>query len=170
VAEDILKAQGIDVVHVERGGDITYHGPGQVVLYPILDLRKAGLGVVDFVTLLEDLMILTAAEWGIPAGRNALNRGVWVGAQKLGSIGIAVRRGITFHGLALNVNTWLEHFGWIHPCGLQGISVTSMAQTLGKPVSTEEVRRCLLRHVEGVFGRELGAVRIEDLQPAIGSP
>lgn len=170
VAEDFLKAQGIDVVHVERGGDITYHGPGQLVLYPIVDLRKAGLGVVDFVTLLEDVMIRTAAEWGVTAGRNSLNRGIWVGVRKLGSIGIAVRRGITFHGLALNVNTSLEHFGWIHPCGLQGITVTSMAQALGKPISTAEVRHCLLRHVEAVFGRELVEIRMEELQRAIGAP
>jgi lipoate-protein ligase B len=170
VAEDFLKAQGIDVVHVERGGDITYHGPGQVVLYPILDLRKAGLGVVDFVTLLEDVMIRTAAEWGITAGRNALNRGVWVGVQKLGSIGIAVRRSITFHGLALNVNTSLEHFGWIHPCGLQGTSVTSMAQALGRPIATADARKCLLRNVEAVFGRELEEIRLEELQPTLGAP
>ena len=156
VPEDFLKAKGIDIVHVERGGDITYHGPGQLVLYPILDLRKAGLGVVDLVTALEEVMIRTAAEWGIAAGRNALNRGVWVGLQKLGSIGIAVRRGISFHGLAFNVNTSIEHFGWIHPCGLHGISVATMAQILGKTISTEEVHRSLLRHVEGVFGRELG--------------
>lgn len=163
VPEESLKTQGIDIVHVERGGDITYHGPGQLVLYPILDLRKAGLGVVDYVTALEEVMLRTAAEWGIAAERNALNRGVWVGLQKLGSIGIAVRRGISFHGLALNANTSLEHFGWIHPCGLHGISVTSMAEILRKPVSMDEVRRSLLRHVERDFGRELVEIRMEDL-------
>jgi lipoate-protein ligase B len=163
VPEASLKTQGIDIVHVERGGDITYHGPGQLVLYPILDLRKAGLGVVDYVTALEEVMLRTAAEWGIAAERNALNRGVWVGLQKLGSIGIAVRRGISFHGLALNANTSLEHFGWIHPCGLHGISVTSMARLLGKPIFMDEVRRSMLHHVEAVFGRELVEIRMEDL-------
>lgn len=163
VPEDFLKKQGIDIVHVERGGDITYHGPGQLVLYPILDLRKAGLGVVDLVTALEEVMIRTAAQWEISAGRNDLNRGVWVGLQKLGSIGIAVRHGISFHGLAFNVNTSLEHFGWIHPCGLHGISVTTMAQILGKPIAMEEARRSLLGHVEAVLGRELEEIRLEDL-------
>ncbi|MEW6667428.1 MAG: lipoyl(octanoyl) transferase LipB [Thermodesulfobacteriota bacterium] len=163
VPEEFLKAQGIDVIRVERGGDITYHGPGQLVLYPILDLRMAGLGVVDLVTALEEVMIRTAAKWRIGAERNALNRGVWVGLQKLGSIGIAVRRGISFHGLAFNVNTSLEHFGWIHPCGLHGISVVSMERILGRPVSLEDVRRSMLRQVESVFGRELVKIRMEEL-------
>jgi lipoate-protein ligase B len=163
VPEEFLKTQGIDIVHVERGGDITYHGPGQLVLYPILDLRKAGLGVVDFVTALEEVMIRTATEWGIGAERNALNRGVWVGVQKLGSIGIAVRRGISFHGLAFNVNTSLEHFGWIHPCGLHGISVVSMERILGMPVPLDEVRGSLLRQVASVFGSKLIKIRMEDL-------
>jgi len=164
VPEDFLKSQGIDIVHVERGGDITYHGPGQIVLYPILDLRFSGLSIVDYVTALEEVMIRTAADWSISAERNPLNRGVWVGRRKLGSVGIAVRRSVTFHGLALNANTVLEHFGWIDPCGLQGISVASMAQLHGKPIDMHEVRRSLLGHVEEVFGAALVQIGLEEVR------
>jgi lipoate-protein ligase B len=164
VPEDFLKSQGIDIVHVERGGDITYHGPGQTVLYPILDLRLCGLSVIDYVTALEEVMIRTANDWGISAERNPMNRGVWVGQRTLGSVGIAVRRGVTFHGLALNVNTMLEHFGWIDPCGLQGISVASVAQFHGKPVDMREVRRSLLGHVENVFGASLVPIGLEEVR------
>ncbi len=161
VPEDFLRSRGIAVIHVERGGDITYHGPGQLVLYPILDLGGARLGVADHVTALEEVMIRTAAAWGITAERNPLNRGVWVGPRKLGSIGIAVRHGISFHGLALNVNTSLEHFGWIHPCGLQGTSVTTMAQILQNTLPMEDVRRSLVTAVEDVFGTTLVPLQLE---------
>jgi lipoyl(octanoyl) transferase len=163
VTEEFLDSRSISIFHVERGGDITYHGPGQLVLYPILDLRKAGLGVVEYVTALEELMIRTAADRGICAERNPLNRGVWVGPRKLGSLGIAVRHGVSFHGLALNVNSILEHFGWIDPCGLQGVSVTSMEQLQGGPLDMEEVRRSLLRHVEEVFETSLVPIGLEEI-------
>jgi lipoate-protein ligase B len=168
VPEKFLNEKGISIVHVERGGDITYHGPGQIVLYPIIALSEAGLSVVDYVTAVEEVMIRTAADWEIRAERNSLNRGVWVGSFKLGSIGIAVRRGVTFHGLALNANTSLEHFGWIHPCGLQGVSITSMAQILGRPIPLAEVRRALLGHVEEIFGAALEPISIEQVNDLIG--
>jgi lipoate-protein ligase B len=170
VTENFLHSRGIDIFHVERGGDITYHGPGQLVLYPILDLRKTGLGVVDYVSALEEVMIRTAADWGICAERNPLNRGVWVGVQKLGSIGIAVRRGVSFHGLALNVNTILEHFGWIDPCGLQGVSVVSMAQLKGARLRLDEVRRSLLSHVADVFETGLMPVGLEQVNRMLCMP
>jgi len=116
VSESFLEKERITVVHVERGGDITFHGPGQLVVYPIIDLRAAGLGVADYVTALEEVMIRTAADFGVKAEQNPKNRGVWIGNNKLGSIGVAVRRGVSFHGLALNVNTSLTPFSWIHPC------------------------------------------------------
>jgi lipoate-protein ligase B len=162
-SEAFLRGQGIEIVHAERGGDITYHGPGQLVVYPIIDLREAGLGVADFVTTLEEVMIRTVDEWGISAQRNSLNRGVWVGKRKLGSIGIAVRRWISFHGLALNVNTILEHFSWINPCGLQGVSVTSMEQLLNRPIPMGEVRRSTLKHIKDIFGVELESLTLEDI-------
>ena len=150
-----LDGAGIPVFQVERGGNITYHGPGQLVLYPIVDLLGVGLKVVDYVWNLEEGAIRTAAAWRIKAERNAVNRGVWVEARKLASVGIAVRRGISFHGIALNVNLSLEPFRWIHPCGLQGVEVTSMERELSCPVPTAEVRRTMKGEIEAVFGVEL---------------
>ena len=150
-----LDGAGIPVFQVERGGNITYHGPGQLVLYPIVDLLGVGLKVVDYVWNLEEVAIRTAAAWRIKAERNAVNRGVWVEARKLASVGIAVRRGISFHGIALNVNLSLEPFRWIHPCGLQGVEVTSMERELSCPVPTAEVRRTMKGEIEAVFGVEL---------------
>ncbi len=154
VSEDFLEKAGIPVIHVERGGDITFHGPGQIVMYPILDLRAARLGVIDYVGMLEEVMIRTASDWGIEAGRNPKNRGVWVGNNKLGSIGIAIRRGISFHGMAFNVTLSLEPFGWINPCGLQNIVITSMERELSRKVSIDKVRDAVKRHVEDVFSVE----------------
>jgi lipoate-protein ligase B len=151
VSEAFLHKSGIEIVHVERGGDITFHGPGQLVVYPIVNLEKRRIGVVDFVTALEDVMLRTATTWGIAAERNPVNRGIWVGAKKLGSIGIAMRKGISFHGLALNINIDLAPFGWIQPCGLQGVCMTSMQLELGRGFGMDDVRRSVKQHFESVF-------------------
>jgi lipoate-protein ligase B len=108
-------------------------------------------------------MIRTCAGWGVPAGRNALNRGAWVGMKKIGSIGIAVRRGVSFHGLALNVNLDLKPFGWIQPCGLEGVGVTSIQAEAGKPVDIADVKRVMHSHIEAVFQAELKAIDRRDL-------
>ncbi|MFH1243677.1 MAG: lipoyl(octanoyl) transferase LipB [Pseudomonadota bacterium] len=155
VSEDFLEKEGISVFQVERGGNITFHGPGQLVVYPIIDLNDARLGVTDYVDHLEEVMILVAADWGIRCQRNPLNRGVWVANKKLGSIGIAIRKGISFHGAALNVNLSLRPFSWINPCGLPGIGMTSLEQELGRRLSMDQVRRGVKRHIETVFGVEL---------------
>ena len=160
VPESFLEESGIPVFHVERGGNITFHGPGQLVGYGIVHLPSAGLLVVDYVTRLEEVMIRTAARWGIPAARNPLNRGVWVGSSKLGSVGIAVRRGVSFHGFAFNANVSLDPFGWIHPCGLKGVGVTSLAHELGRPVLLPEVRHALKQNIEDVFQVELAPVEL----------
>jgi lipoyl(octanoyl) transferase len=152
VREDFLAARGIGVVHVERGGDMTYHGPGQVVAYPIVDLRASGRKVVDFVGALEEIMIRTAARWGIGAERNPKNRGVWVAHRKLGSVGIAVRREISFHGLALNVDMDLRPFTWINPCGLAGCQMTSLKEEAAEAIHMQEVREALALHAQAVFG------------------
>ena len=151
VSESFLKKTGTRMVHVERGGNITYHGPGQLVGYPIVDLNRFRLKVVDYVELLEEVMIRTAAKWGIIAERNAINRGVWVGGNKLGSIGVAVRRGISFHGFALNVSIALEPFCWIDPCGLKDIGMTSFEKELAHPVSIRHVRETAKRYLQDVF-------------------
>lgn len=164
VSPDFLRNSGIQVVPIERGGNITYHGPGQQVVYPIIDLQASRLSVADYVDGLEEVMIRTVRQWEVRAERNPLNRGVWVGMQKLGSIGIAVRRGISFHGLALNVNTDLTPFSWINPCGLNDVGVTSVQQESGRPIPMDELRRVMKRHFEQVFDIELESIQMADLE------
>ena len=128
VSIDFLEKKGVPIIQSERGGNITYHGPGQLVVYIIMDLEASRKSVKDFVYQLEESMIQTAACFGVKAVRNPSNRGIWVGNRKMGSIGIALRKGVTYHGLALNVDLSLEPFGWINPCGLNNVSVTSIQQ------------------------------------------
>ena len=168
VSEKELKSAKIHLVQVERGGDVTYHGPGQLIGYPIVDLQRAGLRVVEYVNRLEEVMIRLAAEWGILAERNALNRGVWMGRRKLGSVGIAVRRGVSFHGFALNVNTALKPFEWINPCGLEGVAVTSMARELSRKVSMRRMRAAVKQHMAAVFNVQMVETDPEDLAALIG--
>lgn len=163
VSNDFLKQADIQVFHVERGGDITFHGPGQLVMYPIFNLQKARMGVTDYVHALEEVMISTARDWNIEAGRSPINRGVWVGKKKLGSIGIAIRRGVCFHGVALNVSLALEPFQWIEPCGLSGVEMTSMSEESSEDVSMSEVRKRVKGHVETVFDVVLDPVALSDL-------
>jgi len=164
VSKAFLKKRGIQVIQTERGGNITFHGPGQLVGYPIIDLKKAELRVVDYVEALEEVMIRTASEWGIIAGRNPMNRGVWVKNKKLGSIGITVRHGITFHGFAFNVNTSPEPFGWINPCGLEGIEITSMENELSAKIPVHKVRKSIKYNIEAVFGVGLINTSMTELQ------
>jgi lipoate-protein ligase B len=164
VSKKSLGKAGISLIRVERGGDITFHGPGQLVIYPIVDLHTARLSVLDYIEELEEVMISVSQDWGIRAQRNPTNRGVWVGKNKLGSVGIAIRRGISFHGMALNVNLSLEPFGWINPCGLQEIAMTSMEQELSHRVSMNQVREAIRRHLEAVFGVELVITSLSELQ------
>jgi lipoate-protein ligase B len=168
VSQTFLADRGMDVVHVERGGDITYHGPGQGIIYPVVNLRTLGLGVLPFVENLEEIMIRTLADWSIKGERNALNRGAWVGMKKIGSIGIAVTRSVSFHGLALNVNTELEPFTWVHPCGLHDVVITSMKQQLGQALPMEEVKQSARRHLQEVFGVSLKDLSIQELEERLG--
>jgi lipoate-protein ligase B len=151
VSETFLKESGISIVPVERGGNITYHGPGQLVGYPIIDLKKARMDVHTYVNRLEDIMIRTAGDYGVDAGRNSKNPGIWVGNNKMGSIGISIRHGITFHGFALNVNPAMEPFAWINPCGMNDIGMTSIENELGQSVSMEKAYQSVRRHIETVF-------------------
>jgi lipoate-protein ligase B len=159
-----LEARGIDVLTVERGGDITYHGPGQLVVYTMMRLNGRRIGVSDFVTCLEKVMVLTAASWGILARGGRTERGVWVGRRKLGSVGITVRRGITFHGLALNVSTDMAPFQWINPCGLKDCTMTSLEREVGGVVEMSMVRRQMALHISEVFGMELRRIGLNDLK------
>jgi len=143
LSEALLADSGVDLHRIERGGDITYHGPGQLVGYPIISLRERGLSVHQYVAALEQALIGVAAHFGIQAQRLAGLNGVWVGAdgeeEKLAAIGVAIRRGVSYHGFALNVSTDLSHFNLIVPCGIVDRGVTSLSALLGRDVSLDEV-------------------------------
>jgi lipoyl(octanoyl) transferase len=151
----ILESQGVRFFETTRGGDITYHGPGQVVGYPILHLGEGNRDVRKYVTNLEEVLIRTVAEYGITAARIEGRRGIWVGNDKIAAIGVRIARWVTSHGWALNVNTNLEHFRLITPCGLHGTGVTSIERQLGRAVPVEEVREILAAKFAEIFEREL---------------
>ena len=155
-AEHILMPGDIPVVQVDRGGQVTYHGPGQLVVYPIVNLKDWG-GPVKYVRALEQVVIATLAEMGITANCESGNTGVWTSQGKLAAIGVKISRGIAFHGFAINVNTDLAYYQNIIPCGIADRPVTSMASILGQPVDMELVRYGMVYQ----FGREFGW-RMED--------
>jgi lipoyl(octanoyl) transferase len=160
-----LRELGAEFVRIDRGGDITFHGPGQLVGYPIVELREA-LDLRRYVRSLEEAIIATAAEFGVDAGRVEGLTGVWVeGSRKLAAIGVRVKRGVTTHGLALNVNTNLRWFDEMVPCGIRDKGVTSLAAELGHPVEMEAVERSLAAALAATFG-----LRLADGMPGIVGP
>ena len=161
--EDVLDPT-LEVLEVERGGEATYHGPGQLVAYPILKLPDR-LEVKRLVTDLEEVLIRTCSDFGIDATRDVKERGVWVGGKKIASIGLAVRRGVTFHGFAHNVSTDLSYFLKIRPCGHDGGTMTSMEHVLQHDVDMEDVKASVLAHIQGVFGVTLRRVDVSELLP-----
>lgn len=158
-----LVSQGFGVYEIERGGSVTYHGPGQLVGYPILDLRAYDDDVVKYVRSLEATLMLTLADFGITAQRMRGYPGVWVGDEKIGAVGVAVKRKVTMHGFALNVDPELAHFGYINPCGI-GRPVTSMARVLGRPITVEEVRPVYAHRFTEFFDLPLQPVSRSELQ------
>jgi lipoyl(octanoyl) transferase len=149
---EFLRAQGINLVEIERGGDITYHGPGQIVVYPLIDMAKRNIGVKQYVWLLEEAVIRTIAEYGICGQRVEGATGVWVGVgtpreRKICAIGIKCSRFITMHGLALNVCTDLSYFSAINPCGFVDKGVTSISAEVGEKVSFDDAAARLRRHL-----------------------
>lgn len=153
-----LAELGIQVVETDRGGDITYHGPGQLVGYPILDLTKHRRDIAWYMRSLEEVFIGVAQDFGIQAGRLAGTPGVWVGDEKLVAMGVHVSRWITSHGFAFNVDTDLRYFDCIVPCGLRDKGVTSLAKLLGGPVQMEAVTEQVVKHFGNVFGMEMEPV------------
>src|SRR5262249_36574590 len=142
----LLAPGDIPVVQIDRGGQVTYHGPGQLVVYPLINLRRAALGIRDFVTALECAVIELAAEYGIAAASRREAPGVYVAGGKLPSVGVRVRRGGSYHGLALNVALDLTPFARINPCGYAGLQMTQLAE-LGGPASVEECAHALEPHL-----------------------
>jgi lipoyl(octanoyl) transferase len=152
---DALQARGFEVFETGRGGDVTYHGPGQVVAYPILHLAPDRCDVHAYVRDLEEVMIRACADYGVQACRIAGLTGAWVGDDKIGAIGVRIARWVTSHGLALNVTTDLAPFGLIVPCGIRGRGVTSLERRLERAVPTSDVAASLARHLADVLGRTI---------------
>ena len=150
---DELARRGVDVHEAPRGGDVTYHGPGQLVGYPILDLRPDRCDVHRYVRDLEEVLIRAAAAFGVAAGRVGGLTGVWVGDDKLAAIGVRLSRWVTSHGFALNVETDLDYFSLIRPCGIRGRGVTSLAVLTGRHLAVGDVEPVLVREFAEVFGR-----------------
>jgi lipoyl(octanoyl) transferase len=149
--EHVLLPGDIPVIHVDRGGQVTYHGPGQIVLYPLLDLKRLKVGVREYVDKIEQAVIDTLADWNIAGARRDGAPGIYVNGAKVMALGIRVRRGCTFHGLAFNIAMDLEPFSRINPCGYAGLQVTSMLD-LGGPSGLDAVKPVLISHIADQFG------------------
>ncbi len=162
-SSDVLEAMKIPIFHVERGGDVTYHGPGQMVVYPILNLKEYGYRVVRYVDQLEEVVLRVLRDFGVEGRRDPSNRGVWVGEEKIASVGVAIKRRVSLHGIALNYETDLKYFDLINPCGLEGKKVTSMAEILGTGISRERMFERITFHFKQIFERDWEEKDIKDL-------
>ncbi len=167
VSRKFLSSKNIDLIQTNRGGNITCHCPGQAVMYPIVDLEKNKIGVKDFVYGLEQIMKLTAQDYGIDADRHEKNRGIWINNSKIGSVGISIKKGISFHGIAMNISPDLKPFSWINPCGLTNISITSIKNEIKKlnpklnpdkihdthsqNISKSRIKHAFIKHFSSVF-------------------
>ena len=171
VSANTLRELDADVYHTDRGGEVTYHGPGQLVGYPILDLRAAGLGPLAYVRALERVIISTLAELDIRATAEDRPTGVWVGDAKIAAIGVRVSRGVTMHGFSLNVNPDLTYFNHIVPCGMPSASVTSIAEQ-GVGLDVSDVSNILTAHFARVLDLSIQRTTLEaitDESLAVGS-
>ena len=155
--EELIRA-GISIYKIGRGGDITYHGPGQLVGYPIIDLRERGRDISRYVWEIEEVIIRLLLEYDIKGVRLQGLRGVWVQNEKICAIGVQVRKWVTMHGFAFNINTNLAHFGYIVPCGIANKGVTSLSQILGYELDMGEVREKVVYHFGKVFGATIEMV------------
>jgi lipoate-protein ligase B len=162
-SQEVLDAMAIPIYHVERGGDVTYHGPGQLVVYPILDLKGYGYRLIRYVDQLEEVILRTLKDFGMEGEKDSLNRGVWVDGEKIASIGVTIKRWVSFHGLALNYETDLSYFDLIHPCGLLGKKMTSMEKILGERITRESLIGRIAFYFKEVFQRDWEEKRLEDL-------
>ena len=155
-----LEVLGAEVHHTDRGGQATYHGPGQLVGYPILDLRRRGGGPLRYIRALEETIISTLAQLGLVAGSDQKPTGVWVGHAKIAAMGVKISRGVSLHGFALNVDPDLSYFDHIVPCGMPDAGVTSLSAELGRPVSVDQVVPALTSQFRRVFGMEMVQERV----------
>jgi lipoate-protein ligase B len=155
LSKEELAQKGISLFFIDRGGDITYHGPGQLVVYPIVDLRNRGKDIHRYIHDLQEVVIRTLADLAIEAQRDGQHVGVWVDNDKIAAIGVRVSRWVTMHGLALNVNPVMEHFSYINPCGILDKGVTSISQVLSHDVPMETVVNRVAHHFSQVFDTQV---------------
>ncbi len=169
-SNQFLEEKGIYVYQIDRGGNVTYHGPGQIVGYPIMDLKNYGKDIRKFVHNIEEIFIqLLSDEFHITAGRNPINTGVWVGDEKITAIGFAVKRWVTMHGFAFNVKTNLEHFSWIYPCGIQDKGVTSLEKLTCNPLDMDTIIALIKKYFSKIFNVQLNEMSVEELLQLLGS-
>ena len=161
---DELKEKGISLCQTNRGGDITYHGPGQLVGYPIMNLKDYGKDLHKYIRAIEEMIIKVLMDYGISAQRDKAHPGVWVGNEKIAAIGIAVKSSwTTMHGFAFNINPDLNHYSLIVPCGITDKGVTSLSKLLVKPISRQEVSDRLICHYQEVFNLNAKKITLEEL-------
>lgn len=150
-SEEMLEKENIKVIRIGRGGDVTYHGIGQIVGYPIINIRNKKMGVKDFVFNIEEAIIRTCEVYGIDAYRDDINNGCWVNNKKITAVGFKIKKWVTMHGFAFNVNTDLNHFKYIIPCGIKNREATSLQMELGKKVGIQETKKILINKFCEVF-------------------
>lgn len=170
-SQDELQDRGISLCQTNRGGDITYHGPGQIVGYPIMNLKDHGKDLHKYIRNIEEIIIALLADFGIAAHRDKANPGVWIGDEKIAAIGIAVKSSwITMHGFAFNVNPDLDHYSLIVPCGITNKGVTSLRKLLGSPIRMVEVREKLIHHYAQVFNLRTRNISLEEITGPESNP
>jgi lipoate-protein ligase B len=162
--EDFIRSKGAQICYVERGGDVTWHGPGQIVCYPIFYLKDKKLGLGEFVSLLEEVVIVTLKVFDLTGGRRQGMRGVWVGDQKIASVGLAVKKWISYHGIALNVSPDMSFFNWIVPCALKDIKMVSMQGLVKNTISVSQVKPVLINAMAEIFKLSLTPIKLDEAQ------
>ncbi len=168
-SRNILKAEGIDIHEIGRGGDVTYHGPGQIVGYPIMNLKNHGKDVHKFVFNIEEIFIqLLKNKYNINAGRDSNHTGVWIEDEKITAIGLSIKRWVSMHGFAFNVNTLMEHFNLINPCGITDKGVTSLKQLSGHSLSMNKVQRQVIDYFSKIFEVKIEIIDKEVLFNLVG--
>lgn len=149
--ENLLVDCGIEIFTTLRGGNITYHGPGQVVLYPVINIKKLGIGVKEYIIRLEEIVINTLISFGIRGIRDKKSHGVWYKDKKIASVGVRISNGVTLHGIALNVNVDLTPFTYINPCGIEGLKMTSLKSILKRDIDLKEIKKYVIQSITVQF-------------------
>ncbi|MBM4339591.1 MAG: lipoyl(octanoyl) transferase LipB [Deltaproteobacteria bacterium] len=164
ISPDVLEAMKIPIFHTERGGDVTYHGPGQMIVYPILNLKEYGYRLISYVSELEEVILSVLRDFGIEGRKDSSNRGVWAESAKIASVGVAIKHWVSMHGLALNYATDLKYFDLINPCGLKKVKITSMEKILGKEIPREKLLKSIIFQFQKVFKRDWEVKGLKDIE------